>query len=322
MNVICPNCQTPNDESHRFCSNCATPLAKPVVSPTAPETSNLPPPGPPPMSAPVPSPVSSGQAPAAPGWPSGQAPVRLSPALIIGGVVASIVIVMTISVALATLLKPNPTPNPTPTTGGGFPIPTLAVSTPQPIGNQPTPTPIANPATPAPAGGTPTPSPGGGTGGGGTTTAVQTIDVDNIRVTAPTDWTVNQQKPDHIWLVRPAGGLLILQSYRLIDSVTLQGWIDEEVASIRNTSPDVKFCVDEKDVTVVGKLVGKGFQLCYTVTPTTGAAYRARDTYVVGMDDTNTVYDLDVYAAEDSNSAMLQAVIDSVKWTWKLYQGN
>jgi hypothetical protein len=33
MTVICANCQTPNDESHRFCSNCGAPLAAP--QPTA-----------------------------------------------------------------------------------------------------------------------------------------------------------------------------------------------------------------------------------------------------------------------------------------------
>ena len=330
MTIICPNCQTANDESHRFCSNCATPLARPAsVPPPAPQ-----PVAPPPVAdaAPPPPPAPPAQVPWAPagpppapiatapgGWTATPQTVRLSPLMIVGGVVGVLVIVVLIGILIGTLLKPGndtggttptPTPtlrpnsNPTPTpTFGGF-----SVSTATP--GQQTSLPSAQPATPEP-------------GGGGSTGATQTIDVANIAITIPADWTVAKQEAENLDIRRAGGGQLLLTSLVAKEGTTVQGVIDNLYAKLLANHPDIKYCVPVMDGGPFNGPPGKTLQFCYTATSQSGNTYVAQDSMDIAIDSANNLYLARMYANSTVNKDALTDFFDAMQSSlrWKLYQG-
>lgn len=233
--------------------------------------------------------------------------------VLIGAFVAVLGVGAAVGIVLGTSGdEPRPSPRDLPTAA-----PSLAVPTPGPIasiGPGPTsqggPTPSALVATPHPD---PTPAPTTGAGGS------QVVSMDAISITVPADWEANVY--DVALSVRPTvGGILYLQSEILPNETTAAAILQDDIASMRESYPDLQICRDEQDVTLPNGPAGRSVTLCFTAGTQSGKAYAATN-YVAAATITSgqdtILFYLSIFAADTEWNAALEAVIPvlaSVNW--------
>ena len=348
MAIICPACQTSNEDGHRFCSNCGSSIAQPVVpaSPTVPPgppaippaplavppTPAAPPPAPamqpapatPPPAPPgqwtgsVPTPVSSGAA--------RTSPVRLPAGILIGGVIAALVLVGAVGIALGVLLKPSG-PGTVVVPSGGPIVTPKPVVTPGPVESRApvvsqapsaTPAPVVTPVPVVSQAPVVTPAPSGGTAG------TQTVDVANISVTVPGDWDVLTKEDTLIQVARANGGVLTLLSGNVDATETADSWIQGIYDSVKQSSPDVTVCRAASDVQVPSGPVGRTEILCYTAKTQSGETFSDIKYIVVGADASHHLYDLEISAQDSIYDASINDFFANAlpSVVWKLYQGH
>jgi len=323
--VTCPRCQAQNQPTDRFCATCGQPLAdaaapgtpqdqpapppvarSPEVAPTPPEapaaTPTLPPPSPPAAVMPPPEPpppppvVLPGSGAAAPPPPS--LAHRLPGGAIIGGVVAVLLVVAIAGAALGRLF------------GGGdpSPVPTFPQS-----GN----------ATPGPTGGA-TAAPTGQAGpsptvGDGTATGSQLVEVENVSIVVPADWTVSTTQPTSISVNDPAGGLAEVESFTLPDA-TLGGLQNVVVELYKSNHPDTVVCQEPAPAAMPGgPLNSVGFVLCFTRTPEGGQAIPVTSVHLIGVQDTS-VFSYHVEARTNYVATFVGLLDKLPPPNWKLYK--
>ncbi|MGZ8747208.1 MAG: hypothetical protein ACXWZ2_09325 [Mycobacterium sp.] len=170
----------------------------------------------------------------------------------------------------------------------------------------PTPTPTPRP--------TPTPQPGGGGTGDW-----QTIDVANLSLTVPANWSVANRDASFVQVRDPATkSLEIAESGSFEQARTVEQFQQDLVAKLTRDRADVT-TTTAAEAWVNGLPGGLFFVLQSTATPETGEAL--------------TVYDVYYIAVQRSNYFMWRFVVVAARWdefkptylmlpqpTWKLYQ--
>jgi hypothetical protein len=210
-------------------------------------------------------------------------------------------------------------------TGTFDPGASQAISTPGPVVSL-APPPTQGPQTPRPATQAPvTPTPGPTPQQGGGSTGGRTIDAATYSVTIPTDWQVDKQENTVLSAFTPKGGQLFIQSGTLDSQLTTAQVLKDAIDTRKAKSPDLKVCKEEGDAQFPNGPRGRSITLCYTLTPTSGAAYPAV-VFIAALVDTSgdkpVLYFLKVFAADKDWDAVLEEirpVLPSIHW--KLYQG-
>jgi len=265
---------------------------------------------PPPEPPPPPPVVLPGSGAAAPPPPSPTH--RLPGGVIIGGAVAVLLVVAIAGAALGRLFGGgDPSPVPTfPQSGNATPGPTAGATAAPTVGAEPSPT--VGSATAAPTvGAEPSPTVGPAPG-------TQRIEVENLIIDVPTDWTVLHKDPNRIAVSDPGGGLVQLESYQLPLTVEL---LQEAIVDARKGEyPDTTFCQEPIANPVPGgPPEGLEFVLCYTKTPDGGQASRTVSIHSIGVHQ-NSVFSYQAEAPASYIRTFAGLVLALTPPNWKLYK--
>ncbi|MEP7106059.1 MAG: zinc ribbon domain-containing protein [Chloroflexota bacterium] len=316
MAIACANCGTQNPDGNKFCQSCGKPLTAAPVGAAAAAT---PPPAAAPMAAApmAPAPAPAGAPP--PGYQSpyyapvpgqGVAVHRTSPGLIIG-IVGGLILLMVAAMFLIGLIFLRPQPKPAAAlhpSGNTTPVPSTPTPQPSNSGN-PTSAPTATPTSRPTA--TPTPAPTASTGGG-------TIKTNSFQVRAP-GWKILKQDSISVTLLTPSqDGTVFIAGGQLKTATDTQTWVAGFMSDINKKFPDAKVCVKPTAVTQGGKdgiIVG----MCYTATPSSGAAFTAADVFWASVDSSNNVFEFEIFSdVKNFDNVFKQAepvlADDSLKW--------
>lgn len=158
--------------------------------------------------------------------------------------------------------------------------------------------------------------------------AGQVVDVENIAIVLPEDWTVVRADPSSIEVRPPDGiGSLVLDTGRGFASV--QALQDAIISALRMGNPSLEVCSEPEPAGVPGGPPdGSSFALCYTVESEGGEPIAFGSAHLIGIDapigtaPANAAWFSYALLAPASEMPRLLELADTLPPpTWKLYGG-